>query len=472
MTAPSFTYSGNVYTGAAAGTVDFALTSTTGNPIAYLEPSHIHVYKSSNQGSTWTELTRPAQWDFVTSGTVARLVTGIAAGDWVKVQRITPSSPAYVTFQSSSLLTAEQLNDDTLFNTYLNQERSDQGDQSTLTANSASTAAASATTTANAATTTANTALSTANTALSTANTASSNASAAVTTANTASTNATAAVATAGTASTNASAAVATANTASTNASSAVTTANTASSDASTALSTANTALSTANTALSTANSAATDATAAVATANTAASDASAAVSTANTASTDATNAVTTANAASTNASSAVTTANTADSKADQAIAAVANALLFTIVANVAAIPGSPNDGDAIEITDSTGIESFTPLTGLPSGFVGDSGLGVRLTYQASSTSWVWLQYFPQDPDNRYAGPNTNAGTVTAPSIAFGPTDTNTGIYSPGADEIGLVTGGSARLTIDSSGGVAVPGTADGPQWRGCPGHR
>lgn len=156
MTAPSFTYSGNVYTAAAAGSIDFALTSTSGNPIAYLERAHIHVYKSTNQGSAWTELSRPSQWDFVSSGTIARLVTGIASGDWIKVQRITPTGSAYVTFQSSALLTAEQLNDDTLFNTYLNQEISDQADQTVATANSAVTTAAGAVTTANAASATAN----------------------------------------------------------------------------------------------------------------------------------------------------------------------------------------------------------------------------------------------------------------------------------------------------------------------------
>lgn len=156
MTAPTFTYSGNVYTAAAAGSTDFALISTAGNPIAYLEAAHIHVYKSANQGSTWTELTRPSQWDFVSSGTVARLATGITAGDWVKVQRITPTGSAYVTFQSSALLTAEQLNDDTLFNTYLNQEISDQADQTVATADSAVATAASAVTTANGAVVTAN----------------------------------------------------------------------------------------------------------------------------------------------------------------------------------------------------------------------------------------------------------------------------------------------------------------------------
>ena len=36
--------------------------------------------------------------------------------------------------------------------------------------------------------------------------------------------------------------------------------------------------------------------------------------------------------------------------------------------------------------------------------------------------------------------------------------DHNTGVYSSGADNIGLVTGGVARLTIDGSGSVTIPG--------------
>ena len=36
--------------------------------------------------------------------------------------------------------------------------------------------------------------------------------------------------------------------------------------------------------------------------------------------------------------------------------------------------------------------------------------------------------------------------------------DSNTGLISPSADNISLVTGGVARLTIDSNGSVTIPG--------------
>jgi hypothetical protein len=47
------------------------------------------------------------------------------------------------------------------------------------------------------------------------------------------------------------------------------------------------------------------------------------------------------------------------------------------------------------------------------------------------------------------------AGTAALPGIAVSG-DPNTGIYSPGADQIGIATGGTARITVDSSGNVGI----------------
>jgi len=303
-------------------------------------------------------------------------VTGIAAGDWIKVQRVTPSTSAYVTFQSSSLLTADQLNDDTLFNTYLNQERYDQGDQSAVVAAAASATATSASTAATAATATANSAAASAAAATSTANAASS-------------------------------------------------TASTAAANAATALSQSNTALSQSAAAVSTANS------------------------------------------ASSTAASASSVAAAADAKADSAITAISTSAVFTPVANVAAIPASPTGGQAIQVTDSTGIQSFTPLSGLPPGFVGDPGLSARIQYSAATSSWVWFGYFASDSDTRYL--KQSGGTLTGqlrgddsasaatPGYAFDG-DPDTGMGRLGADELALITGGVARLTFDSAGNGAFAG--------------
>ena len=169
--------------------------------------------------------------------------------------------------------------------------------------------------------------------------------------------------------------------------------------NAAAATTTANTAVTTANTAKTTADEAKTTADEAETTADTANTTAGSAVTTANSAVTTANSAVTTANTATTTANSAVSTANAAS-------AAVSNAVLFTLIANVAAIPGSPSDNDYIEIGDSTGIESFTPLSSLPSGFVGASGLTVRLRYDDSASSWVFMNYFANDSEDRYLTKN------------------------------------------------------------------
>ena len=49
------------------------------------------------------------------------------------------------------------------------------------------------------------------------------------------------------------------------------------------------------------------------------------------------------------------------------------------------------------------------------------------------------------------------AGSITNCSLKF-QGDSNTGLISPSADNISLVTGGVSRLTIDSNGSVTIPG--------------
>ena len=52
-----------------------------------------------------------------------------------------------------------------------------------------------------------------------------------------------------------------------------------------------------------------------------------------------------------------------------------------------------------------------------------------------------------------------SSGSASAPSYSF-TGDANTGLFRSGADAIGLVTGGTSRLAIDSSGNVGIGGTA------------
>jgi hypothetical protein len=374
------------------------------------------------------------------NATTIQFTTAPGAGVAIRIYRETDDTALEAVFSPGSSIRASDLNSDFDQLLYLGQESNNIAD--------------SATTTANTALTTANTAISTANAATSTANTALSNSATAVSTANTASTNASNAVTTANTASSNASAAVTTAN-------AATVTANSAASTAATALSTANTASSNASAAVSTANTASTNASNAVTTANTA-------LSTANTASSNASTAVTTANNAVSTANGAVSTANTALTTANAAISAVASAVIYTPVANLTALAAlTPSNGDYFELTDSTGAEGSALITGVTVGLVGAPGLTFRLRYDAPPGIFTFLGYFANDSETRYL--KFSGGTLTGqlrgddstsastPGFAFDG-DPNTGIGRPGADELALITGGTARLTIDSSGNVAVPG--------------
>ena len=55
---------------------------------------------------------------------------------------------------------------------------------------------------------------------------------------------------------------------------------------------------------------------------------------------------------------------------------------------------------------------------------------------------------------------NASAGTAAAPGIAFD--GDNTGIYSPGADQVAISTNGTERVRVDSSGQLIVAKKTDG----------
>jgi len=140
--------------------------------------------------------------------------------------------------------------------------------------------------------------------------------------------------------------------------------------------------------------------------------DSATALSQSTTALSNSTTAVSTADSAASQATTAVNTANAA-------IDAVAEALLYLVVADVAAIPGSPSDGDAVRVTDSTGIESFTPLSGKPSGFIGSSALTVEIYYSDTDSTWVWNRYYATDPEARYQQKFTQTTTAVNKTLSL-----------------------------------------------------
>ncbi len=501
-------------------------TSTFSLPFSsnYLNKSHVKLFYgrdrlANTQTATltdgtdynWTSATQVQLiYSTLNSGGTAGQPYNLPTGTKLTIERQTPGDTQLSAWSDGSNLTAEALNNADLQNLYVVQEQTDSNALGATKAIAADTAATTATTAANSATTAADAATTAADAATDAATAATS----ASTTASTNATNAKLAtdrlVATTsdggstwtlagnntdastdpkgvGYAVAQAESASSTASTASGNATTALN--NSRESDGSggytSAISIANTAKDTADTASSAASTA--DATA------------TSAEATATTASTNATNAklatdrlvATTSDGGSTwtltgnntNASTdpkgvgyAVTQAEAAVTTANNASAAVSAAVLFDLVTNVSSIPASPSDGDYIEVANSTGIESFTPLASLPSGFTGAAGLTVRLNYTTSGTTWNYMSYFANDPEDRYIGPA--GGTITNQrSLLFGEANANgsntVGFKSPasvvsnvvwvlpaadGSDGQAIVSDGSGNLSF---GDVAQP-TIDG----------
>ena len=431
----------NTYTGNGSNT-NFSIT------FEYLKQADV---KASIDGTATTAFT-------FSNATTLSFNTAPANGAAVRIFRDTDISSLKATFFPGSAIKAEDLNDNFTQNNFATQET----DNDVVTAN---TTANTAKTTADAATVTAGNAVTTANAASATANTASTNASNAVTTANSAQTTVTTYVHDGtnpagdgvGSNPQGLAYAINTANTASTNASNAVTTANTADTNATAALN----------------NSRESDGqggfTSAISKSNTA-------ISTANTASTNASSAVTTANAASATASTASTNASNAVATANAASAAVSAAAFYTPIAALANLPSSPSNEDRVEVVNSTGVESSSAVSGVPSGFVGSSDLTIRLQYNSSTSKWAWQQYFAADPENRYAtsylpvikGDGTSSGQVG--KITLNCSNNNHGVsiqsppHSAGATytlTLPTGTGTNGQFLSTNGSGVLSWGTVD-----------
>jgi hypothetical protein len=146
---------------------------------------------------------------------------------------------------------------------------------------------------------------------------------------------------------------------------------------------------------------------------------------------------------------SAVASAAAAAAAANAAVAAVAAALPYQPIAAVANIPASPTAGQRIEISNTTGLGSFTPLAGKPTGFVGGTEVKARLVYGTpTAATWNWVDYFPVDPDGRYA-------TITAANNAQG-TANNAQATADNAQ----TTASNAQTTANNAGAAAATAQA------------
>ena len=86
-------------------------------------------------------------------------------------------------------------------------------------------------------------------------------------------------------------------------------------------------------------------------------------------------------------------------------------------------------------------------------GYETDTG---KIKYGNGSTAWNSLAYASGGLPTAFA-----AGSAAAPGLAIDG-DSNTGIYSPGADQVAVATNGAGRLFVNASGNVGIGTTSPG----------
>ena len=81
-----------------------------------------------------------------------------------------------------------------------------------------------------------------------------------------------------------------------------------------------------------------------------------------------------------------------------------------------------------------------------------DTTTGLFKIRNAANNGWITLYQL----DGEWSTIALENGTAGAPSIYFKDSGTDTGIYSPGTDQVAISTGGTGRLFVDSSGRVGL----------------
>jgi hypothetical protein len=222
------------------------------------------------------------------------------------------------------------------------------------------------------------------------------------------------------------------------------------------------------------ASAAATSASNASTSASAASASQSAAASSASSASTSASNASTSASSASTSASNASTSATNAATSATSAASSAASALAAfdsfddRYLGSKASDPTVDNDGDPLNAGDiyfNTTLSIMRVYTGTAwvAAYVPGDAVNISFTpYSTIAATNVQnaVQELTDEKLNLTGGTLTGAlvnplGSAAAPSLTF-TGDVNTGIYSPGADQVAISTAGSGRLFVDASGNVGI----------------
>jgi hypothetical protein len=115
-----------------------------------------------------------------------------------------------------------------------------------------------------------------------------------------------------------------------------------------------------------------------------------------------------------------------------------------------AAVRSDLNNALAAIVSQNSGATAPSPTYAFQ--WWADTTTGLLKLRNAANSSWITLFQL----DGEWSTIALENGTAGAPSIYFKDSGTDTGFYSPGTDQVGISTGGTARLTIDANGNVNI----------------
>jgi hypothetical protein len=104
------------------------------------------------------------------------------------------------------------------------------------------------------------------------------------------------------------------------------------------------------------------------------------------------------------------------------------------------------NDQLAAIVSNNSGATE--PATMYAYQWWADTTTGLLKLRNSANSAWIELRQL----DGEFTTVPVEDGSAGAPSIYFKTSGTDTGLYSPGADQVGISTGGTARVIVDSNG--------------------
>jgi hypothetical protein len=124
------------------------------------------------------------------------------------------------------------------------------------------------------------------------------------------------------------------------------------------------------------------------------------------------------------------------------------------IISNASGAAVRADLNNALAAIATNNSSATAPTTTYAYQWWADTGSSPTVMKLRNAANSAWITLFQLDGEWSLI-PFEN-GTAAAPSIYFKDSGTDTGIYSPGTDQVAITTGGTGRLFVDSSGRVGL----------------